>query len=92
MNSSDIYSFTEMVNDHNVAVGCAFIQNKILVNNMSYFSYMFACDYATACFIGKPVFISGPTASQCTTHDTTYISLCGVNENIDWNYYFDGYI
>ena len=78
-----------MVNDHNVAVGCAFLQYKTTVKGKQYNAYLFICDYSTVNFIDIPVYVSGATASGCTTHDSTYTALCGANENIDCNYYWD---
>lgn len=71
-----------MNNEMQTHVGCA----MSLFNNGSWRAALFACNYAFTNFIGRRVYRSGATASQCVSgRDATFRNLCTVNEPINVN-------
>ncbi|EDW65953.1 venom allergen-1 [Drosophila virilis] len=69
--------FTAMAQQANIAVGCAaarFVKGDW--NN-----FLLACNYATTNWVGKPVYVRGPTAAGCNTGtNVNYAGLCKVAE------------
>lgn len=74
--------YTAMVNEKMTHVGCA----MSLFDDGSWRAALFACNYAFNNFIGRRVYQSGATGSQCVTgRDSVFSNLCTVNEPIDVN-------
>jgi hypothetical protein len=69
---SDIGHFTQIVRDVNEAIGCAAITyseddwNKIIVT----------CDYSETNMMNQPIYISGKSASKCSSTNSKFPSLC----------------
>lgn len=67
-----------MVQDRDVAVGCALVRYQSNLYN----SY-FVCNYSFVNFVGLPVYVKGTTASQCQTGtNPNYPGLCNENEPV----------
>lgn len=72
-----------MVNDKNVAVGCAVIGFSRDQNNLQMKYIHMTCNYAYTNMLNQPVYKSGASCSKCTTGcNASYGGLCNLNENI----------
>jgi hypothetical protein len=81
-NGQVIGHFTAVVNEKMTHVGCAMATFRDGTWNAG----LFACNYAFTNFIGRRVYQSGATASQCVTgRDSVFSNLCTINEQIDVN-------
>lgn len=68
--------------DNANAVGCAMAQ----YTDGQWKTSLLACNYARTNIEDLPVYISGPTASQCTTgRNSQFNGLCSLAERIDPN-------
>ncbi|XP_065365454.1 antigen 5 like allergen Cul n 1-like [Calliphora vicina] len=80
-NLKDISScghFTAMVQEKNIAVGCAILRQTVNGQIMQ----LMTCNYAYTNIIGKPVYRDGKTASKCTTgRNPRFKALCSFREN-----------
>lgn len=76
--------FTQFVTDDAFAVGCAATR----FNEGKRVSTVLACNYSRANLNGSPVYVAGPTASDCKTGtNTKYPGLCSSNEKYEAWYY-----
>lgn len=65
-----------MTAQSNTHVGCAAARYYDGWNR-----FLFACNYATTNIIGRAMYVSGTTASQCKTgRSSVYPNLCSTNE------------
>lgn len=79
--SKGVGHFTQMVKDKSIAIGCAMSkQPKLKI----FTEIFFICNYSVINIVGDPVYIAGPTASQCKTGtNPKYPGLCSTNEKYD---------
>lgn len=71
--------FTMVVTDRAIQVGCG----VSTYTDGKWNSTLMACNYAFTNLVGSPVYVSGPTASGCTTGvNIDFPALCSVNEQI----------
>ncbi|XP_055379293.1 antigen 5 like allergen Cul n 1-like [Condylostylus longicornis] len=68
----NIGHFTVMVKDTNTHVGCAGIRYQDGIWD----TILFACNYADTNILGRPIYRSGPPASQCVKRSPRYKALC----------------
>ncbi|XP_052897638.1 antigen 5 like allergen Cul n 1-like [Anopheles moucheti] len=70
--------FTQMASDRTWAVGCA-MQNWL--EDGIWITYYFVCNYSFTNIVNQPVYVTGATASGCTTGvNSHYSGLCSENE------------
>ncbi|XP_037814055.1 antigen 5 like allergen Cul n 1-like [Lucilia sericata] len=70
--------FTAMVQEKNMAVGCAILRQRSNGQTMQ----LMTCNYSYTNILGSAVYRHGRTASKCTTgRNPNFKSLCSVNEN-----------
>lgn len=68
-----IARFLTMMQDKTTSVGCA-VSRFTRTDGVK--ATLIACNYAQTNFLNVPVYVSGPTASQCISTDLTFTSLC----------------
>ncbi|EDW63016.1 venom allergen-1 [Drosophila virilis] len=83
-NGPTIGHFTVMVNERNVAVGCA-ISNYL---DDGFNTYLVACNYAATNFIGSPIYksCSQPAESCKSGTNPKNSALCSSSEDVDYNF------
>lgn len=70
--------FTQLVTDRAIQVGCAVARYSDNWRNS-----LMACNYAFTNLVGAPVYVTGTSASGCTTgRNPDFTGLCSVNEPI----------
>lgn len=78
--------FTALVHELSIRVGCASVRTSEVQDGITWQTLLTACNYSHTNVIGRPIYRSGPTASECTTGtNPDYPNLCSVAENYDVN-------
>lgn len=78
--------FTAMIHELSIRVGCASVRSSETNDGVNWETLTTACNYAHTNVIGAPIYIAGPTASECQTGtNPQYPNLCSTAENIDAN-------
>lgn len=76
-NNEEIGHFTAMIHENSIRVGCAAVEFKKLSKTY----VITTCNYSHTNILGKKIYRSGKTASECTTgRNTKYPNLCSKNE------------
>lgn len=74
--------FTMTVSDKSIQIGCA-IARYTTRSDYNWKGSLVACNYAYNNMIGLPIYVSGPTASNCSTGvNPDFPALCSVDEPI----------
>ena len=77
--------FCQLVRDISDAIGCASTKYITKANGKSWNAVKTTCNYAQIIpYIGRKVYLSGPTASMCKTGTNgRYPGLCSENETYE---------
>lgn len=54
-----------MVKENNDKIGCCYITNKIQMNDKTWYSHMFTCNYRDNINLGQKAYTKGKPASEC---------------------------
>lgn len=85
-NNQVIGHWTTMANEKMTHVGCAMSTFNTVLSGTTWRTALLACNYAFTNFMGRRVYQQGAIASDCITGvDSTYTSICSLNEPIDVN-------
>lgn len=85
-NGQVIGHWTTMANEKMTHIGCAVSTFNTVLSGTTWRTALLACNYAFTNFLGRRVYQSGNTASQCVSGtDSIYASLCSIHEPIDVN-------
>ncbi|XP_061390202.1 antigen 5 like allergen Cul n 1-like, partial [Musca vetustissima] len=75
---AQIGHFTAIIQDKSTHIGCAIMHQTLLTGRHH---QLLACNYAYTNVLHRPVYVTGRSASKCTTGtNANYTSLCSVNE------------
>lgn len=74
-----LFPFLAIVQDRSTAVGCAL--SRFTNATTGFKTTIMVCNYAYNNIVNQKVYVSGPTASQCSMVDNIYPSLCVPNLN-----------
>lgn len=87
--SDKIFHFTMMAADRNTEVGCAISHYLSPSPKGDAKTSYIVCNYSFNNLQDQPVYVKGPTASQCKTgNNPNYPALCSNNEQVNPNKFF----
>ncbi|XP_065078871.1 antigen 5 like allergen Cul n 1-like [Ochlerotatus camptorhynchus] len=74
--------FTQIVSDRSSRIGCAMVSYI----QAPWINKLFVCNYGLTNIISQPVYVAGPTGSQCQTGTSVHFSgLCSTSEVVSNN-------